>query len=220
LTGDLANTQVTKDMWVVQPYGTLALKAWPETNKGGAAFIFTTADNGVGTHLHGDQSNRGIIAAAVYTEGYKEPERFESSRTLRRSKISGQSLNWNDTTKGLTKSTTVGGMREIGESSLSDTDDSLTLGDLKELVAVGAGDQVTQNIAYVQGLIKPVFSEVVKVKYLWWDELVSKLEGAPDTHQTGFPGDLKIMSLGDTPRLKTSGKKAPIKKLAPTITRF
>ena len=73
LTGKPADTQVSEKMWVVNGMDTLTLKAWPEDNQGGAAFIFTSADSSVAVHTHGDMSSRGIIAAAVFTEGHVEP---------------------------------------------------------------------------------------------------------------------------------------------------
>lgn len=73
LTGRPATTEVSKDMWVVNGYGTLNLKAWPENNNGGASFVFTSANNSVAAHTHGNLSSRGIIAAAVYVEGHVEP---------------------------------------------------------------------------------------------------------------------------------------------------
>src|SRR5574338_1333409 len=76
LTGEPATTDPTKEMWVVNGYGTLSLKAWPETSNGGAAFIFTSANNSVAIHTHGDLSSRGIVAAAVYVEGHVEPIRY------------------------------------------------------------------------------------------------------------------------------------------------
>ena len=73
LTGKPAVTEVSKDMWVVNAYSTISLKAWPEDSNGGAAFVFTSANNSVAVHTHGDLSSRGIIAAAVFTEGHVDP---------------------------------------------------------------------------------------------------------------------------------------------------
>jgi hypothetical protein len=56
LTGKPADTQVSKDMWVVDGMKSISLKAWPEDNNGGAAFIFTSANNSVAVHTHGDLS--------------------------------------------------------------------------------------------------------------------------------------------------------------------
>src|SRR5574338_401098 len=76
LTGATADTTTAGKMWVVNGYGTLSLKAWPENNNGGAQLVFTSANNSVAIHTHGDMSSRGIIAVAVYTEGHVEPTRI------------------------------------------------------------------------------------------------------------------------------------------------
>jgi hypothetical protein len=218
LTGDLADTQVSKDMWVVAPYGVLNLKAWPETSKGGAAFVFTSASNSVANHIHGDLSNRGIIAVAVFTEGHVEPQRinysFDNVRlndarkgggTKRRESSMWKSVPTSFSSKGFSEGVlsfnapvASSGEVTIGELSVDN--------DLESLVAVGAGDQVEQKITYVEGLIKPIFSEIVKVKYMWWDELKEILRGdKPKQTQDGFPGDKKaILDLGSTPRVKTN----------------
>lgn len=73
MTGELATTEPTQEMWVVQANGTLVINAWPETDNGGAALIFSHAGNSVAIHTNGDLSHRGIIAAAVYAEGHVEP---------------------------------------------------------------------------------------------------------------------------------------------------
>lgn len=73
------------------------------------------------------------------------------------------------------------------------------------LVSVGAGQHVDQKISYVAGLIKPVFTETVRVRYLWWDDLQTKLrtENFAKPHASGFPGDheRKNIDLGCTPRI-------------------
>jgi hypothetical protein len=72
-------------------------------------------------------------------------------------------------------------------------------------VAIGAGQHVDQKITYVQGLNKPIFTETVRVRYLWWDDLVSKLKqnNVPAPHPSGFPGDKNqtMINLGSTPRI-------------------
>lgn len=73
MTGELATTEPTQEMWVVQANSTLEISAWPETDNGGAALIFSHAGNSVAVHTNGDLSHRGIIAAAVYIEGHVEP---------------------------------------------------------------------------------------------------------------------------------------------------
>lgn len=207
LTGLPADTELSKDMWVVGAYQSMSLKAWPETTNGGAAFVFTDASNGVGLHVHGDVSSRGIIAAAVYKENYKPP-------TYRRKAIIG-GRGYNE---GLTKGSggwngTLGDMtfgcdsNSFDSLSFNDCSDERKISDgiLRSEAAVGAGSYVEQKISYVSGLIEPKFAEVVKVKYVWWEDLVNTLKKMgqnPYPVGTGFPGDeKKLMSIGSTPRL-------------------
>ncbi len=211
LTGELADIQVSKDMWVVQPYGSLNLKAWPETSKGGAAFVFTSASNSVANHIHGDLSNRGIIAVAVFTEGHVEPQRINYSfDNLRLGNAPGGRRSDHRKRRQTKCSAPIASDMPISytnsnvEASLSLCDE-ISDHDLDSLVAVGAGEQVSQNISYVEGLVKPIFSEIVKVKYMRWDELKAHLrEEQPTQSQDGFPGNKKLLDLGNTPRVKTT----------------
>ena len=70
LSGKLASTEPAAKMLLVNGYSTLKLKAWPETNNGGARFVFTNTDNSVAANTHGNLSSKGIIAVAVFEEGY------------------------------------------------------------------------------------------------------------------------------------------------------
>lgn len=228
LTGKPGDTEVSKDMWVVNGYGTMSLKAWPETNNGGASFVFTSANNSVAVHTHGDLSSRGIIAAAVFTEGHVEPIRinyptFETHNhyhyDMNRCKGMGGGyygsggITYTSNTGGL-----IGGTLSSNTVSLnnaqpasasadcfySEVSDSDARG-LESLVSVGAGQHVDQKISYVAGLIKPVFTETVRVRYLWWDDLVAKLrtDNVAAPHASGFPGDRdrKNIDLKGTPRV-------------------
>ncbi len=273
LTGDLANTDINKDMWVVNAFGTLRLKAWPETNSAGAQFVFTTKTNSVSVHLHGDTSSRGVIAAAVFAENHK-PAWLNSNYyyqgggyakggndvtkggsgsyggSMRRKSLSGTdnrigsnpdyslqneslsgSLGLNETlcSDAIPAAGAAASMdymeldleRSKGEDCLRGETKSRSL--QKSAAFVGAGEQVTQNIVTATGLVDPKFAQVVKVKYLWWDELEAKLhENAPFVKTaedgSGFPGDRnkKIMSIGSTPRL--SGE--PVYVAPKTFSRF
>lgn len=219
LTGLPANTEINKDMWVVNAWATLTLKAWPETSNGGSQFVFTSADKSVAVHTHGDLSSRGIIAAAVYTEGHVEPLRVNPSvdhhhyyYPIRRSIYDVYPYYWNTTTGGGTyTSNTISNdasNRRIrkkmqfnntvfscdahpsaASQDFCEEDVSDSLGDL---VSVGAGQHVDQKITYVTGLIKPLLAETVRVRYLWWDDLKAKLASnhVPAPHASGFPGDV------------------------------
>lgn len=211
LTGQLASTEASQNMWLVKGYRSLSLKAWPETTNGGSSFIFTNADNGVATHTHGDLSSRGIIAAAVYVEGHVEPIKIDyilycwgfGSNT-----IGGGSKGAYYNSTMPSKSSSKVRRRESATPISESYDDEVSLGldSRRGLVAVGAGQQVEQKITYVTGLTKPVLDKIVKVRYLWWDQLVSKLKELKSVspHASGFPGDRehKIMSIGSTPKLK------------------
>jgi hypothetical protein len=223
LTGETATTEPTKEMWVVNGYASLSLKAWPETNNGGAQLIFTSANNSVALNTHGDLSSRGIIAVAVYTEGHVEPTRLNNEyhfHNVIRSKeyypihptpvypvYPHTPVNpiWYSTSGTIT-----GQLNQEFSASASVFNDTnyLSLNEnksLESLVAVGAGKHVDQKITYVAGLVKPIFSETVRVKYMWWDDLVSKLKehNVPKPHASGFPGDKKKtnINLGNTPRI-------------------
>lgn len=249
LTGQPADTNVSKDMWVVNGYAELRLKAWPENNNGGAGFVFTSATNSVALHVHGDMSSRGIIAAAVFTEGHVEPIKynpypyyvggsiigsgsltqptwtvfnnstgingcFGGDNTVVQSQNSTYSCSLGDTLKG------SGDFCEIGEAmpAAAPAASDARLGgsrrrekkSLEKLVAVGAGSYTEQKITYVSGLIKPVFTEAVRVKYMWWDDLVAALRECnhPTAQPDGFPGDHgkhKHIDLGCTPRMPAHG---------------
>lgn len=223
LTGDKANTEVSSDMWVVNGYGTLALKAWPETRNGGSRFVFTGAANSVAVHTHGDLSSRGIIAAAVYTEGHVEPFRltfngsFNSSDYYTNNRgLSGRRSRIGDVSKGGDlRSETICDSGASYSASLDCLDIAPAASkNLESLVAIGAGEHVTQKIVNVVGLIKPMLAETVRVKYLWWDDLVSKLKenNVAEPHPSGFPGDKtqSIMSIGNTPKVGSFKRSAPV----------
>jgi|SRR5271166_4589409 len=263
MTGKLADTQISKDMWVVNGYATLSLKAWPETNNGGASFVFTSGTNSVAVHTHGDLSNRGIIAAAVFTEGHVEPIKlapvehhhhhhntwpyypppvypvipispiwvYNTSDNAGSNYGRGSSLgNTYAKTSSIMPAASGGGTYTssviANNAGNLGTYDSMSFGteisdgevaaagSLEELVAVGAGEHVDQKITYVTGLIKPVFSETVRVKYVWWDDLVTKLrtQTTAQAQPSGFPGDAKQknIDLKGTPRM--GDKKGSVRR--------
>lgn len=250
LTGKLASTDLSNQMWVVDRYSSLKLDAYPETNNGGAAFIFTSADNSVAVHTHGDLSSRGIIAAAVYTEGAVEPVRLNRSDVYHHYDyrpyydygpnhtpivpITYPGYYWtsyNTSGSNILRSTSVsstfsGQQPQAASYNSTKIENNLSVSDgvasksLENLVAVGAGQYVEQNISYVAGLVMPLFSETVRVKFLWWDDLVAKLrtETPVQEQPSGFPADKKNIDLKNTPRL--GKKKASKQKVQPVFDRF
>ena len=88
---------------------------------------------------------------------------------------------------------------------MNEVSDGAASASLESLVSVGAGEHVDQKLTYVTGLIKPVFTETVRVKYLWWDDLQEKLrtQTKAQPQPSGFPGDhdRKNIDLKCTPRI-------------------
>lgn len=219
LTGDKASTQHGR-MWIVKGREELMLKAFPETNDGGSRFVFTHADKSVASHTIKDLSHRGIIAAAVYVEGdaghtyYKssnfdplpdwhspfidiKPSPITYGPMWTSSKIGNLGL---DTVYGQTHQSVDSALRsEKSIDSLCSTSGTL--------VAVGAGEYVEQKITNEKGLTKPMFTQSMRVRYLWWDELKDKLrmETAAQPHPSGFPGDKEVsnINLKNVPKTKS-----------------
>jgi hypothetical protein len=214
LTALPASTGTAGSMWVVNGKDSLSLKAWPENSKGGASFVFTSAQNSVALHTHGDLSNRGILAAAVFEEGYVEPVRIMPVNICDKNTIGGKMYNESyDYSRSDNDSLSI---EDCGPACAEPTKSSGEFSrrrskELRSLVAVGAGKQVKQEITYVSGLKQPKLAETVRVRYLWWDELKAKLKDQKpeDVHPSGFPGDKahKIISLGSTPRVGDQSKK-------------
>lgn len=206
LTGKLADLEISDNMWLVKPYESLRLKAWPETNNGGAKFMFTSEDKGVASNTHGNLSSNGIIAAAVYVEGYSPFIRRSSlddyaKGGLLRSCSSGQRTQ--STKKCFNQNFDFDRRREVEISDISEGAVPVAA----SLPSVGAGEYINQKLITVAGLNKPVLSKILTVKYLWWDDLVEKLNSHKGHNQSlGFPGDKEkhFIDLGNTPRLSSA----------------
>lgn len=200
LTTTPATVQPGGRMWLVDAYGVLNLAAWPETTENGARFVFGKTLDSVAANTHGDLRNKGIIAAAVFTEGYVEPARLYThylGAPLRRSSYSAAGASG-------TKSADVRGRLEclsLDSDSLCEINEDSCKGP-----AVGAGETITQKIASVTGFRQPRFDRIVSVRYLWWDDLKAKLDKPSMTvHPSGFvdaPLPQKLANLGNTPRIE------------------
>lgn len=229
-SGKPATTDPTNKMWVVNGYGELKLSAWCENDFGGAAFVFTSANNSVAIHTHGDLSSRGIIAAAVFTEGHVEPQRVVENHY--HYSYPSYPFTWTfpyvctniySIGSNTPASTVIPNNNSFSYNCSLDNMDSLYCEvddsaapagrrskSLESLAAVGAGQYQDQKISYVQGLIKPLFTETVRIKYVWWDELVAALRqnNVATEQPSGFPGDgnkHQHINLGSTPRLPKQG---------------
>lgn len=243
LTGELADTQPTPGkMWVVQPYGQLELKAWAETNQGGASFRFANANNSVAVHTHGDTSSLGIIAAAVFVEGhfpepiktipmpylvpaiYPYPWPYQFNQGL-------PTITINVIPSGLTSTSDYNSCAGASFGGTSQCFTTMGVDALNCTAGVGAGNYQEQNITYTTGLIKPMFTESVQVRYIWWDDLVAKLNQMNDTSRwmtskeswarpNGFPDDKRNLDLGTTPRPDHKPMKSKQNKTEQQHARF
>jgi len=180
LTGQVADLDPQSKMWVVNAYGTLELKAWPESHQGGAAFVFSTVENSVAAHTHGDLTAKGFISAAVFIESYVPPQRYYVPATA--------SIDYEAPVPR------YGSGQEIERSLEAATGAG---------PAIGAGSYQEQKINTVAGLREPIFSQLIQVRYLWWDDLIAKLQTQgiqrKSEYPTGFHGG--GIDLGDTPRI-------------------
>lgn len=204
LSGKLASTEPTAKMWLVNGYGTLRLKAWPETNNGGARFVFTDTDNSVAANTHGNLSSKGIIAVAVFEEGYVPSYNiWNNGLTWNPSGIGSGQLygsgvfksfeNYNYNTNqqinlindSNTFSSNSTNVNSVNTNSLSEpaVAGSILRGGkakieqqtTKTSASVGAGEYVTQTLTTVAGLTQPKLATTIRVKYEWWSSLRSKL---------------------------------------------
>lgn len=253
LTAKPASLELNHDMWVVRAGRTLHLRAWAETNKGGARFVFTGADKSVALHAHGDISHKGIISAAVFTE--KNPPR----RVHHYGTLETKGMQTNSGMRGSMSRRAVGSSAFLGDklgsslaapkggssvvpaaapdcvgspTPISETNDGGATGygtlygsldreisesttkskSLKKEAAVGAGEYVAQPTTTVKGLEEPILNSIVRVRYMWWDDLQARLKDLrfEDPHPTGFPAE-KIKTFADlsnVPRVNSVANSA------------
>ena len=247
ITGKLADTSVTSDMWVCQPYGTLELKAFPETNKGGAEFIFGKTKDSVAVNTHGVKTGIGYIAAAVFIEEVQNnPVRFDNWRGKELQNIQiptvkpvwihnglgdygsfcGSNLRG---ASGTVSSLNVKSINNVTMDSINCdqsifTAQSANFSDVTmSAPAVGAGEYVAQEIIKVAGLNNPVFATCLTIKYEWWVSLRSKIRALKEKPiNPAFPGDqnvIKMIDLKSTPR-KKKNKKVNNEVKYPELNRF
>ena len=238
--GKPATTESSEDSWAVAAYGTLTLSAWRESDDGGAAFVFTNAENGVAVHTHGDTSSRGIIAAAVFVEGYVRPYDWYIYPTIINypywhtpywnnyypyyGTITCNTINLTDNNftmmNGTIGSSYSSGGVGLSSNSLSSPKNAAT-NNAEVLPAIGAGEYTPQKVNYTSGLTQPILNEIVKVKYMWWSDLENKLKAGhiPSQQASGFPGDQrKGIDLANVPRI-VSQKQNAVKPSEPIYHR-
>ena len=186
LSGNLANTNANGDMFLVESNSSFVLKAFPESLEGGAQFVFTDVQNGVAANTHGNLESKGIIAAAVFIEGEQKTNTYKHNTQIdsRRRRIT-KGVNFEYTSECKTS----GGIYTFDEISESST------------ASIGAGEAIQQKLAHVKGLSKPILSTIVKLKYVWSNELEGIINSKKLGFQPGFPGDKKMINLNGVPRV-------------------
>lgn len=228
LSGKLASTEPEAKMLLVNSYSTLNLQAWPETNSGGARFVFTNTDNSVAANTHGNLSSKGIIAVAVFEEGHVPSYNIWGNHPHPSAVGSGQlygsgGLYSNNLDKSFSnysyntdqKINLDSGQYSSDQINLMSESDSRArnpkYNKIEQSASVGAGEYVPQTLTTVAGLTQPKLATTIRVKYEWWNSLRSKLRklvAKPESQSTnGFPGDKKNIDLAQTPRIKSSAKR-------------
>jgi len=231
LTGKLADTSVTSEMWVCEAYSTLELKAFPETNKGGAEFIFGKVKDSVAVNTHGVQTGIGYIAVAVYVEESINQDIFRSllsnQETIYNAKPYWQYNNHTYTYGGSGGSSfgNSGISYNIGSLCASSSPDVVITNSVTNSVpAVGAGEYVAQEIVKTAGLKQPKLFTTMSIKYEWWTSLRSKIRQTNNKPiNPAFPGDhqeVKMLDLKKTPRKRKSRAENKAENKYPELNRF
>lgn len=203
LTGEKATLDPQGKMWVVEAQQTLGLQAWPETTHSGARFVFASGGDAatVAHNIHGDLSNKGIIGAAVFTDGNRN---FSRTSVVKRKEASV----W--PSKPLRVGAELLAARMEAKSAAFDNNNNMdfVFDRSREMSApgTGAGETIDQTIKSTVGLIKPTFYTIVNLRYIWWDDLKMALQSYKPLSPTpnGFfvsPEELFI-DLKNTPKIE------------------
>lgn len=180
LTGKPASTSAEGSMLMLNAYQQSEIKAWPESAHGGAALVFRQAEASVAKHTHGDTRSMGVIAAAVFIEGWEPP--------VYRGPMLGVSSMDSHVMRG------GGSLETMAKRGGAGT---------------GAGEYQSQEMHTVQGFRRPTLREQIAIHYMWWDELQAALRASGQTEaamsgraENGFPGDASFsgINIGSTPR--------------------
>lgn len=181
----LADLGLEDDMWILEAGSKMKATAWPESSTGGASFVFGDETVSVAGCLLPESPSRGYISVAVFKET-KPPHIWK-----------GTDGKWalppdlEEAFRNAPIASSAGFVTEAQLKSLS-----------YKGAGVGAGAYTAQKIGKAQGLHKPEFSEIIQIRYMWWEELLPRLQATAQLHPTGFlpaPED-KMMDLGDVPR--------------------
>jgi hypothetical protein len=206
LTGKLADTNETGEMWIVEPNSSIKLKAWPETNKNGSQFVFSNTENSVAYNTHGVMSGKGFIAAAVFIEG--QPLYID---VIGPTGFRGGSTPFGTSTKWAQPAVYYNNLdSSFSSNSSPETKSAITSCSLDNYSApgVGAGETIQQTITKVAGLNQPKFQKIISIRYDWWTKLRSTLRQI--SSHPAFPGNKeeKMIDLGKTPKIKKNNNKS------------
>lgn len=198
--GGEANAELTGKRWVIEGYRSLMLTAWPERDDGGAAFVFGREGASVAAHTHGNINHKGVIAVAIFTEGAPPEPVYVPSFTLSGTSTM-PSFSFGSVTRG-------GGLESFSYSAGNFGGEVMRGGP-----AVGAGSFTEQRITSATGLRQPRITEILRVRYMWWDDLRARLAAPPLPRYAGvlgFPAQrddpFRGINLGSAPRMDTMSR--------------
>jgi hypothetical protein len=207
LTGEKAGLGVEGKRWLMSTDRTLSLEAWPQTERGGARFVFSSPENAVAAHTHGDTSHVGIIGVALFVEQGSLASSLRPMSVLRGATRSGHDIAGPD----FTLHSFGGG----GASSNFEPPQRKGGGP----AAAGAGEFTEQQLQTVAGLQSPRLHSISHVRYMWWDDLRALLgrERAP-ARTPGFPAGQPTftgINLGSTPQVASTVAISSSMRFAP-----
>lgn len=232
ISGAEATTKPIGKMWIVDAKSELYLKCWPETNNGGAKFVFTTKNKGVAVNTHGVAVGIGIIAAAIYVDA--EPTKYFNPLVINPIVINPSVIYpkpytpWPDyspypiwgsqwyygnssNTGGGTFSSNAATFKSAEVHDGQATMDSCSLNAVADNLSVGAGEYTEQKVSTATGLNKPVLDEILQIRYVphaKLSKLIAKQKPVQQTSSNAFPADPpeKRVNLKGVPRTKISKK--------------
>ena len=226
INGNLARTSSDEQMWVVEPYNTLRITAYPETMSGGSRFVFTQNKKSVAVNTHGNTGSRGIIAAAIFVEDQTWQWKDSHTCSCKHTCICHPifipwgtiypktypvipiipDVIWCDS--NINSDSTVFGSNVLFSANVSNSSTQELKPLEKSAPGIGAGEYVSQTITKTAGLQRPKLDTTISIKYEWWKILRSNLYKQNISTPNGFPGDNdKFINLKAVPKVKSTAKR-------------
>lgn len=229
LTGEKSSFSSKGKMFYIAAKREMTLKAWPEDNKGGAQFVFTTEEKGVASNTHGSKKDIGIISAAVYVDS-KIDYVYTGTHPISATHSASDEISAIHSPRGKRRRERAFEPIVADLFRVSDVSDSWTSSEnpvksvnsneltilpavagVEKVASIGAGERVDQTITEREGLKKPVLDHVVKIKYEFWNTLREKVADLKPKEEQ--PKDVKkLADLGNVPRVEadTEPKRSEI----------